>query len=404
MSTGKTNCDVVVAGTGPAGMVAALAAANAGMNVTVVGPAVNMSDRRTTALMMPSIDVLSRLFDLGGLLGQAAPLQSLRIVDGTSRLVRAPTVTFHAGEIGQSAFGYNFPNAALNGALEEAVTGNSRIMRVEGLAETWSLDGTEVRAHLHGGDSVVARLAVAADGRNSQARAAAGITCRQTRYPQSALVLTFSHSRAHGFISTEFHTEFGPFTQVPLPGDRSSLIWVLPPEDASAALKLSDEELALKVENRMQSMLGAVRIEPGRQVYPLSTSTARRFAANRVILVGEAAHVFPPIGAQGLNLGIRDAADLEKCLVEMPGDPGSQAVIDRYHRMRWPDVAGRTGAVDLLNRSLLSSLLPAQIARSAGLAALDAIAPLRALAMREGMKPGSGLKAIFSDLREQVRR
>lgn len=404
MSKKEIVTDILVAGTGPAGMICALAAAKTGAEVAIAGPAINLSDRRTTALMMPSLDILAGLFDIDGLLRQGAPLKAMRIIDATSRLVRAPTVTFHAGEIGQLAFGYNFPNAALNHALEKALGDAGNVQRIEKMIETWSLGGSGVKAILVDGRTVAARLAVAADGRNSPARTAAGITCRQTTYPQAALVLSFAHSRPHNFISTEFHTESGPFTQVPLPGDRSSLVWVLPPEEAKAALKLPDVELSRKIEDRMQSMLGAITVEEGRQVYPLSSSTARRFAANRMVLAGEAAHVFPPIGAQGLNLGIRDAADLQACLKELPGDPGSQALMNRYHRMRWPDVAGRTGAVDLLNRSLLSSLLPAQIVRSAGLAALDAFPPLRALAMREGMRPGSGLRAIFSDLREQIRR
>ncbi len=403
---GKNNIvtEILVAGTGPAGMICALAAAKTGTPVTIVGPAVNKSDQRTTALMMPSLDFLGGLMDTGSLLTEAAPLKSMGIIDATARLLRAPTVTFHASEIGQTAFGYNFPNAALNSALENAVNASANIARIEAVVERWSLGSDHAVALLGTGQEICARLAVAADGRNSPARTAAGITCRYTKYPQAALVLSFAHSRPHGFISTEFHTEHGPFTQVPLPGDRSSLVWVQPPEEAQAALELYDDELSRRIEEKMQSMLGTVKVEPGRQVYPLSTSTARRFAAKRVLLAGEAAHVFPPIGAQGLNLGVRDAADLQKCLSAMPGDPGAEGLLNKYHRMRWPDVAVRTGTVDLLNRSLLSSLLPTQFLRSAGLAALDAIPPLRAWAMREGMKPGSGVEALFSGLREQVRR
>jgi 2-octaprenyl-6-methoxyphenol hydroxylase len=400
----SSNSEILVAGTGPAGMICALAAAKAGIDVTLVGPAINTGDQRTTALMMPSLEFLGEMLDVDRLLRQAAPLKSMRIVDATSRLVRAPTVTFHANEIGQAAFGYNFPNVSLNTALENAVDGVKNIRHIEATVERWSLEPDKAIARLSNADDVTARLVVAADGRTSAARTAAGITCRTINYPQAALVLSFRHSRPHNFISTEFHTESGPFTQVPLPGNRSSLVWVLPPKDAKDALDLPDDELSHKIEVRMQSMLGTVAIETGRQVYPLSASTARRFAARRVMLAGEAAHVFPPIGAQGLNLGIRDAADLQKCIREMPGDPGSDTVLEKYHRMRWPDVAARTGAVDLLNRSLLSSLLPAQILRSAGLAALASFPPLRALAMREGMLPGSGIKSLFSGLREQIRR
>ena len=114
------------------------------------------------------------------------------------------------------------------------------------------------------------RLAVAADGRDSLARQAAGIATSARSYPQSALVLNFGHSRGHGFISTEFHTETGPFTQVPLPGNRSSLVWVVKPETAEELAALDDAALSVRVEQKMQSMLGRVSVEPGRQVYPLS--------------------------------------------------------------------------------------------------------------------------------------
>ncbi len=169
-------------------------------------------------------------------------------------------------------------------------------------------------------------------------------------------------------------------------------------------MKLDDEALSLQIEERMQSMLGRVTVEPGRQVFPLTASTPRRFAQNRVALVGEAAHIFPPIGAQGLNLGIRDVSDLVEIATQYRDDPGSPAALSAYDAKRRPDILARSTAVNLLNRSLLSDLLPAQFVRSAGLSALGALAPLRTLFMREGLRTGSGLRGLFSDLREQIRR
>ena len=217
-------------------------------------------------------------------------------------------------------------------------------------------------------------------------------------------MLNFGHSREHGFISTEFHTETGPFTQVPLPGNRSSLVWVVKPETAEELAALDDAALSVRVEQKMQSMLGRVSVEPGRQVYPLSALMPARFAQDRIALVGEAAHVFPPIGAQGLNLGIRDVEDIVRTASEYRDDPGSPAALAAYDRRRRPDVLARSTAVNLLNVSLLSDMLPAQMARSAGLGVLGALAPLRAFFMREGMQPGSGFARAVSSLREQVRR
>jgi 2-octaprenyl-6-methoxyphenol hydroxylase len=151
-------------------------------------------------------------------------------------------------------------------------------------------------------------------------------------------------------------------------------------------------------------MLGRVTVEPGRQIYPLSAGLPARFAQNRVALVGEAAHVFPPIGAQGLNLGIRDIQELIDIASESRTDPGAKNALADYDRRRRPDILARTGAVNLLNMSLLSNVIPAQLLRSAGLGMLGSFSPLRALFMREGLHPGSGLRSVFSDLREQMRR
>ncbi|WP_457941389.1 UbiH/UbiF family hydroxylase [Mesorhizobium sp. 10J20-29] len=399
-----TSKRVIVAGTGPVGLIAALSLARQGIEVVLAGPETGPEDGRTTALMRPALSLLDRIGVLAALEEKAAPLKVMRIVDATARLVRSPVVTFRASEIDEDYFGLNIPNSALNAALASAVASQPAIDRRPELVDGWTLGPDGVTASFKGGSSVEAALAVAADGRMSKAREAAGITVSARSYPQSALVLNFAHTRDHAFTSTEFHTETGPFTQVPLPGNRSSLVWVLKPETAAELADLDDQTLSRRVEDRMQSMLGRVTVEGRRQIYPLGATLPRRFAQNRVALVGEAAHVFPPIGAQGLNLGIRDVVDLTDIVGKTSVDIGGRAVLEAYDRKRRPDILARTGAVKLLNMSLLSDMLPAQLARSAGLGMIGAFAPLRALFMREGLHPGSGLAAIFSDLREQVRR
>lgn len=385
---------ILVAGTGPAGLVAALAFADAGFPVTLAGPEASRPDGRTTALMNPALDMLERLGVLGDIKPKAAPLKVMRIVDATSRLIRGPVVTFRASEIDEEQFGLNLPNSVLNPVLAEAAGRHSGIEWRRSMVAKWDLRSELARATLADGSTVEASLAVAADGRSSPAREAAGISTSARAYPQAALVLNFGHSGDHAFTSTEFHTETGPFTQVPLPGNRSSLVWVVRPETATELAALDDAALSLRVEQRMQSMLGRVSVEPGRQIYPLSAVTPLRFARNRVALVGEAAHVFPPIGAQGLNLGIRDVADLVAIAGENRGDPGSATALASYDFKRRPDILARSSAVNLLNMSLLSDMLPAQMARVAGLGVLGGFAPLRAFFMREGLRPGSGFAAL----------
>jgi len=400
----EQNDRIIVAGTGPVGLIAAVALADLGMQVTLAGPAPPSGDRRTTALMTPALSQLDDLGILAALKPKAAPLKVMRIVDATQRLIRSPVVTFRAAEIGEELFGLNIPNRDLNAALEAAVAARAAIDWKHELVERWTIGVDGISARLADGTSVEGALAVAADGRLSPAREAAGIRTSVRSYPQAALVLNFSHSRGHGFISTEFHTETGPFTQVPLPGNCSSLVWVVKPQTARELIELDDGSLSARVEEQMQSMLGRVSVEPGRQIYPLGATLPAHFAQNRVALVGEAAHVFPPIGAQGLNLGMRDVRDLVAIVSEYRFDPGAAEALSKYDRKRRPDVLARAGAVNVLNMSLLSDMLPAQLARSAGLGVVGSFAPIRALFMREGLQPGSGFARVFSELREQIRR
>ncbi|TPJ54134.1 MULTISPECIES: UbiH/UbiF family hydroxylase [unclassified Mesorhizobium] len=395
---------ILIAGTGPAGLIAALGFANAGFPVTLVGPEASAPDGRTTALMNPALKVLERLGVLADIKPQAAPLKVMRIVDATNRLIRSPVVTFRASEIDEDQFGLNLPNSVLIPALAGRVAAHSGIAWLTSMVDAWHLGADKARAALADGSVIEASLAVAADGRLSPARQAAGISTAARTYPQAALVLNFSHGRDHAFTSTELHTETGPFTQVPLPGNRSSLVWVVKPETATELAALDDATLSLRVEQRMQSMLGRVTVEPGRQVYPLATATPLRFARDRVALVGEAAHVFPPIGAQGLNLGIRDIDDLIGIANENYEDPGAAKALAIYDFKRRPDILARSSAVNLLNMSLLSDLLPAQMARGAGLGVLGGFSPLRAFFMREGLRPGSGFAALGGGLGKQARQ
>ena len=231
---------------------------------------------------------------------------------------------------------------------------------------------------------------IGADGWRSLCRRAAGIETESWRYPQCALTFNLRHSRPHDDITTEFHTETGPFTLVPLPGPRSSLVFVTDPAEAQRLASLAEADLATQIEQRSHSILGKIEVEPGRGVFTLAAEVARSFGAHRVALVGEAAHVLPPIGAQGFNLGLRDAATIGELVVEARRDGrdiGAAELTARYERLRRADVTSRTLAVDLLNRSLLSDFLPLQAARSLGFALLQGIGPLRRAAMREGTAP-----------------
>lgn len=386
---------IVVSGSGPAGMIAALALAQAGHDILLAGPVSDQDDRRTTALMLPAIDYLDSLGIWQTIRPDTAPLASMRIVDGTRRLIRSPAVTFRASEIGAQAFGHNIPNLILNRVLHETVAAHPRIARQYASVTAYQHHDNSIMVSFSDGQQIETPLVVAADGRNSLARDAAGIKTRRWQYPQTAVVCSFSHKIPHQNISTEFHTEDGPFTQVPLPGNRSSLVWVTNPLRAKALMELDTEQLGREIESKMQSMLGQLTVDSKQQAWPLSGLVPLKFADKRTILIGEAAHVFPPIGAQGLNLGTRDVETLISAVTKDHDDVGSDRVIRAYDSGRRLDILARTGSVDVLNRTLLSDFLPAQIVRGSGLEVLRMLPPLRSFFMREGLRPGDGLKALL---------
>ncbi len=382
------SADIAVVGAGPAGLAAALECDRRGYDVVVMAPPRTGQDERTAALLIGSVDLLKRL-GVWDLLAAKAPMRSLRIVDGTRRLIRAPEVTFHASEIGLPAFGYNVRNADLTDALEARIEARG-IRRLETSVATVTPDVTEIRLDLASGAQAAARLVVAADGRRSAVRESVGIGVREWRYEQSALVVNLAHEFPHHDTSTEFHTEGGPLTLVPLAGLRSSLVWVDRPDAVARRLADDAADLAAEIEARSASLLGRVSIDGPRQAFPLSGMTAERFSASRVVLVGEAAHVFPPIGAQGLNLGYRDVGALGDVLAGPGGDPGAPGRLAAYERARRGDVLSRTAAVDALNRTLLTGFLPVQALRGLGLFLLDRVPALRHAMMRQGVAPGAG--------------
>lgn len=396
--------EIAVIGGGLAGMTAALTLARGGRKVALVAPAPGVSDSRTTALMDQSIRLLDRLGVWEAIAPSAAALSTMQIIDGTRRLFRAPPVAFRSAEIDLLAFGYNMPNAALLAVLGDQVRQDPNITVYDTSADAIDVGPDHVSITLLDGATIEADFVIGADGRRSAVREAAGIGTRNWSYPQTALVLNFAHSIPHRNVSTEFHGESGPFTQVPLPGNRSSLVWVLEPAVAEQMLALDLMALSARVEERMQSMLGTVTAEAGAQSWPLSGMSAHRFGKGRVALVGEAAHAFPPIGAQGLNLSLRDVMALETLLCSQPDMPISGATGDAFDRKRRTDVISRTASVDLLNRSLLSDFVPVQMMRAAGLHLLSNAAPLRHLVMQEGIQPGRGLSALPRMLREKIRR
>jgi 2-octaprenyl-6-methoxyphenol hydroxylase len=390
MDGASDSFDVVVVGGGPAGLGTAVAIAETGVRAALIARRAPYADNRTTALLDGSVDFLGELDVWPRCQDQAAALRTMRLVDDTARLIRAPEVRFSCEEIGLDQFGYNIENRTLMTALEARAAELSGLSRFDDEADSISCEDDVVAIRTRQGRSLTARLVVGADGRQSLCREAAGIEIRRRDLKQSALTFNVSHSRPHRNTSTEFHTAQGPTVFVPLPGDRCSVVWVATSGEAERLRALTDEELSEAAERQSHFILGRIRVEPGRNLFPLTIEQPEKFAHHRVALVGEAAHVLPPIGAQGLNMGLRDAADIADIVgtAALSGeDPGAPDILKRYDRARRADVKSRTLAIDTANRFLLSDLLPAQFMRAAGLHLIGSIGPFRRLAMREGLAP-----------------
>lgn len=396
-----TSYDVMIAGLGPAGLTAALALGSLGLRVAAIGQSLSGKvDARATALMPASLTLLKRLgvWENCSTFGQ--PMTGLRIIDATGRLLRAPETTFQANELGHDSFGACIANVHLVSALERAAraTANLTLIETSGITNI-AIGHKAADMTLAEGQCMRAPLLVGADGRNSPSRAAAGIATTAWSYPQTALALTFRHARPHGGVSIEFHRASGPLTTVPLPSNTSSLVWVETPEEAKRLMALDEDAFLKSLRAALHGVLGQIESVTARAAFPLSGLTAERLAQRRTVLVGEAAHVMPPIGAQGLNLGLRDVACLADAVADAReaghDDIGEAIVLDAYARARRGDVRTRTTAVDLLNRSLLSSQLPVQAVRGFGLHMLALLPPLRRMLMREGLAPTQGLPRLM---------
>ncbi|UXN69591.1 FAD-dependent monooxygenase [Devosia neptuniae] len=380
------DADAIIVGGGLVGVATAIAVAKAGLKTIHLAPT-GAPDRRTSALMMPSVDYLiaAGLIDDPADIGH--PLTQIRIIDATGRLIRAPEALFDAQEAGLSAFGWNFANARL---LERF---HSVAATLDGL-ETRNMGATAFAAGdvggtltLADGSTLSAPLIIGADGKSSLVRSAAGFPIHEHQFEQAALVCDLDLGRPIGGTSIEFHYPDGPFTLVPAGDARANLVWIDERATLEAARSSGPEALAKLFAEKSQRLFGSIQLVTPTHVFPLSTLSVSKPGRQGVVLVGEAAHAFPPIGAQGLNLGLRDVADLAGALqgVDRTQRDWADKASESYASLRAGDLA-RTGTmVDALFRSLLADMLPAQGLRAGGLWALRLLPALRKQAFTIGM-------------------
>lgn len=393
--------DILISGGGVAGLMAAAAFGTAGFSVICVDPAPPVTeagaegaDMRTTAFLHPSRRVLEGAGLWSRLEPHAAALRIMRIVDAGGEVAEPRVVKdFDASEIGDEPFGWNFPNWLLRRETVARLAELPNVSFRPGTATRAVLTReSEARVTLSDGTQVAARLLIAADGRLSPVREALGIGVKTLRYGQKALAFAVTHPIPHDNVSTEIHRTGGPFTFVPLP-DRdgrpcSAIVWM---ERGPEALRLAELPVAAfeaEMFTRSAGLYGPLTLVTRRSVWPMIAQIAERFDGERTALLAEAAHVVPPIGAQGLNMSLADLACLLDLAKAAPDRLGDRAMLSAYHRRRWPEVKARVTGIDLLNRTSMLSAQPLRDLRASALNALYSFKPIRATLMKAGLGLG----------------
>ncbi len=395
----KRTADIFVSGGGIAGLVTALGFAEAGEDVVLADPAplpadAAASDLRSTAYLQPARALLEDIGVWDRIGATAMPLETLRVIDCAGDPPEARTTrAFEASDLKAPAFGWNLPNAPTRAALVDAVRDHPRIDALFGTGfQALLARDAEAIITLSDQTRLTVKLAIAADGRASPLREAAGIEVDTTRYGQKAFAFAVNHPAPHENISTELYLDGGAFVLVPLPDHdgqpASAVVWMNDGPEALRLQALSDADFNGAATRRSTGVLGDLNLITSRQLWPVVTQTARQLTARRVALVAEAAHVLPPIGAQGLNTSLMDVRLLLDLAGEHPAAIGTRDHLDRFARKRALDIKARARAIDLYNRICRSDAPPVQALRSAGLRMVHDVKPLRQGIMRAGLGGG----------------
>ncbi|MCH8213002.1 MAG: 2-octaprenyl-6-methoxyphenyl hydroxylase [Proteobacteria bacterium] len=389
--TRPLSADVLIVGGGPVGGTLACALSAAGMEVIVVDhadPAAGLDagfDGRASSIALGSQRMLDALGLWAGMEPHAAPIRHIRVSEGESPLF----LHYDERDTGGPPFGYMVENRFIRKALFDRIPTLDTVRllapaRVDGLER--SASGVEAR--LADGRRISARLVVGADGRASGVRAGAGIRVTGWPYRQTAIVCTVAHERPHDSVAREHFLPTGPFAVLPLPGNRSSIVWTESKDLAPAIMALDEDEFLAELERRFGDTLGRLTVVGPRWSYPLSLQHAETAIALRLALVGDAAHAMHPIAGQGLNMGLRDVAALSEVLAEarrLGLDIGADTVLERFQRWRRFDNTLMLAMTDGLNRLFSNTIGPVRLARGLGLAAVNRMPPLKRLFVRSAM-------------------
>ena len=402
--------DVLIIGGGLVGASQAIALANAGIHCCIIDkidPRTTTTanfDGRASAIALSTKRMLETIGVWHYLDDNPAPILGIRVSDKGSPL----HLHFDHNDLGVEPFGFIVENRYLRYALSKRI---KEMKNITFLAPSHVINSEHslknLTAHLNDGQTINAKLKIAADGRSSSTRKAAGITVTKWPYNQSAIVCSVSHEYSHNFIAHERFLPNGPFAILPLnnlsgsPGTRSSIVWTEETKLASNLLSLSENEFKNELDVRFGNFLGHTKIISPKWSYPLSFQVATKSIETRLALIGDASHGMHPIAGQGLNMGLRDVAALSEEIVNAKNlglDIGSDYVLQNYQRWRKFDNSLMLASTDVLNRLFSNNLKPIALARNLGLAAVNKIPPLKKILARHAMGLTGELPRLMRNL------
>jgi 2-octaprenyl-6-methoxyphenol hydroxylase len=381
--------DVIILGGGLVGLTLALALDAHGLTSTVVDPADPAAvlapgfDGRASAIASSSWRMLQAIGLGERLEGQGCAISQIRVSDGLK-----PGALDFEPPAEDGALGIMFENRLLRQTLHAAAAEAKHVELLMPARPAETVRGDHgVMVRLADGRELSAPLLIAAEGRNSPTRAAAGINVARWQYEHSAIIAAVEHEKPHGNVAYEIFYSEGPFAILPmLPGNRSALVWSVAKDDALGYLKLGPRGFVAELEKKMGGLLGRLELLAPLATYPLGFHHAGRITDQRLALVGDAAHGIHPIAGQGLNLGLRDAAALTEVLVEgarLGLDLGDAQLLKRYERWRSLDTFLVAASTDGLARLFGIPGDAASAVRRFGLSAVQRIAPLKSFFMAE---------------------
>lgn len=385
---GCPRTDVLIVGGGLAGLSLAVALGSAGIDVTVAERASLDAtvdpgfDGRVTAIAYASWRLLGAIGAWRYMEAHAQPILDIRVTDGAAPVF----LNFDHRALGSEPFGYLVENRHIRLGLLRTIQDLGTVhLHYPATVDRMDVHPGGATVHFGARGALRASLVVAADGRKSPLREAAGIKVLGRGYAETGIVTTIEHEKDHLGIAHERFLPAGPFAVLPIAGRRSSLVWSEKHHVARAMLALGDDAFNAEIARRMEGFLGEVRAVGPRFSYPYAVHVADRFCADRLALVGDAAHGIHPIAGQGLNLGWRDVAALAEPLVDTARlglDIGSPLVLERYDRWRRVDTLTLAAVTDSLNALFTNDIAPVRLLRDAGLAVVNRIDPLKRFFMQ----------------------